>query len=132
MVFIIKRIAFYVFLAASLCVAVWGYFRLKQSKEPKAIVTEHIPANVQCVIETKSTADLITKLTRQNLIWNSLLTEESCLKAQTGIRYLDSLINTHQDVASIIENNSVYWSFINDGKHIEHLVQFKLKEQNET
>lgn len=132
MVFIIKRIVFYIFIAASLCVAVWGYFRLKQSKEPKAAVIEHIPANVLCVIETKSTSDLVSQLTRQNLIWNSLLTEESFMRAQKGIQYLDSLIQAHDDVSSVIDNNSVYWSFIKAGNSIQHVVQFKLKEQNET
>lgn len=131
MVHLLKRIVFYIFLAASVIVAVWAYFRLRESKEPKAIVTEHIPIEVTCLIETKSTHELINQLTRQSLIWNSLLTEESCQKAQNGIRYLDSLITAHEAVANIIDGNAVYWSFMREKNALNHLIQFKLKEQNE-
>lgn len=131
MVHLLKRILFYVFLAASISAAVWAYFRLKESKEPKANVTEHIPADVTCLIETKSTHELINQLTRQSLIWNSLLSEESCQKAQRGIHYLDSLITAHEAIANIIDGNSVYWSFVREKDALNHLIQFKLKEKNE-
>ncbi len=126
-----KQIAFYVFIAASLAIAIWGYFRLRESKEPKAIVSEHIPANALCVIESKSSSELIKQLTHQNLIWNSLLTEQSIKNAQKGIWYLDSLFKTQYEVASVIDGNSLYWSFIKSGNRTEHLIQFKFKEQND-
>jgi len=125
-----KRIAFYVFIAASLVVAIWGYFRLRESKEPTAIVSEHIPASALCVIESKNSIELIKQLTHQNLIWNSLLTEQSIKNAQNGIWYLDSLFKTQYEVANVIDGNSLYWSFIKNGNRTEHLIQFKFKEQN--
>jgi hypothetical protein len=131
MVHLLKRILFYVFLTVSVLAAVWAYFRLKESKEPKSNVTEHIPADVTCLIETKTTHELINQLTRQSLIWNSLLTEESCQKAHNGIKYLDSLITSHEAISNIIEGNSVYWSFMREKNALNHLIQFKLKEQNE-
>lgn len=126
-----KRIAFYVFVAASLAVAIWGYFRLRESKEPTAAVIEHIPASALCVIESKSSAELIKQLTHQNLIWNSLLTEQSIKNAQNGIWYLDSLFKSHYEIANVIDGNSLYWSFIKNGNRTEHLIQFKFKEQND-
>ena len=126
-----KKIAFYLFLATSLAAGVWGYFNLKESKAPSATVTEHISAEALCVIETKNVHDLILQLTRQNLIWNSLLSEEVFSNAQNGIRYLDSLTKAHADISEVIENNAVYWSFIKDGEKTESLIQFKLKEQKD-
>ena len=68
-VFILKKIGFYLFIIASIALAIWGYFRLKESKEPAGLVLEHIPTNAMCVIETKNCSELISQLTRQNLIW---------------------------------------------------------------
>ena len=130
MVYLVKKIAFYVFIVASLVAAVWGYFRLRESKEPNGSVIEHIPANVMCVIETKSCSELVSQLTRQNLIWNALLSNESMLVAQNGIKYLDSLVNTKPEIAEIISDNSLYWSFIKQSASIEHLILFKVKEKS--
>ena len=112
MVYLIKKIAFYFFIAVSLVAAVWGYFRLKESKEPNVSVLEHIPSNAFCVIETKNCSELVSQLTRQNLIWNALLSNESMLVAQNGIRYLDSLVNSKPEIAEVISDNSLYWSFV--------------------
>ncbi len=130
MVYLVKKIAFYVFIAVALIAAVWAYFRLKESKEPNVSVTEHIPANAMCVIETKNCSELISQLTRQNLIWNALLSNETMLVAQNGIGYLDSLVNSKPEIAEIISDNSVYWSFVKQGNNSEHVISFKLKEKN--
>ena len=129
-VFILKKIGFYLFIAASIALAIWGYFRLKESKEPAGLVLEHIPTNAMCVIETKNCSELISQLTRQNLIWNSLLSNASITVAQNGISYLDSLVNSSPDIAEIISGNSIYWTFIKQEKNTEHLILFKLKEKN--
>ena len=127
---ILKKIAFYIFIVASITGAVWGYFRLKDSKEPNVSVLDHIPSNAICVIETKNCSELVSQLTRQNLIWNALLSNESMLVAQNGISYLDSLVNSKPDIASVIANNSVYWSFVKQGNVNEHMILFKVKEKN--
>lgn len=127
----VKRILFYLFITASLVAAVWAYIKLKESKQPKADVTEHISADALCVIQTKSAQELANQLTRQNLIWNSLLSEESIKQAHYGIRYLDSLLTTSDEVSSILENNQFYWSFYKANTSLNHLLQFKLKEQSE-
>lgn len=129
-VLLLRRIGFYVFIAASLVAAIWAYFRLKESKAPNASVLEHIPANAMCVVETKNCSELVSQLTRQNLIWNSLLSNASVQVAQNGIRFLDSLINSSSDITDIISDNSVYWSFIKKEKTTEHLILFKVKETN--
>lgn len=126
----LKRIAFYVFIAASLAAAVWGYFRLRETKEPQSSVLEHIPADAVCVIESNTAHELVSGLTRQNLIWNSLQVDITVAKAQIVIRYLDSLITSHADVSAITAGNPVYISFFKDGKAIQNLIQFKFKEQN--
>lgn len=127
---LLKKIGFYIFIAASVALAIWGYFRLKESKEPRGSVLEHIPANAMCVIETKSCSELISQLTRQNLIWNSLLSNASLTVAQNGISYLDSLVNASPEIAEVISGNSIYWTFIKEVKSTEHLILFKVKEKN--
>lgn len=127
---LLKKIGFYLFIAASVATAIWGYFRLKESKEPKGSVLEHIPVNAMCVIETKSCNELISQLTRQNLIWNSLLSNTSITVAQNGISYLDSLVNSSPEISEIISGNSIYWTFIKGEKSTEHLILFKVKEKN--
>ena len=126
--FLLKKISFYLFIAASIALAIWGYFRLKESKEPNAHVLEHIPANALCVIETKRCSELIAQLTRQNLIWNALLNNASMQVAQNGIRFLDSLVNASPEITEAISGNPIYWSFIKKGTNTEHLILFKVKE----
>ncbi len=128
---VLRKIAFYLFLATSLGVAVWAYFRLRESKAPETSVREHIPGTASAVIETRQTHDLVQQLTRQNLIWNSLLTEEVFANAQKGIQYLDSLTRASEEVSAMLEDNPVYWSFVKEGARHEHLIQFKLKEQKD-
>jgi len=127
---LIKKITFYVFIVASLVAAVWGYFRLKESKAPNISVIEHIPSNSVCVIETKNCSEFVSQLTRQNLIWNALLSNESMQVAQNGIRYLDSLVNSKPEIAEIISDNSLYWAFVKQGNANEHVIAFKVKEKN--
>jgi len=129
-VFILKKIGFYLFIVASMALAIWGYFRLKESKAPIGSVLEHIPGDAMYVIETENCSELISQLTRQNLIWNALLSNSSITIAQNGISYLDSLINSSREIAEIISGNSIYWSFIKQPKSTEHLILFKLKEKN--
>lgn len=126
----LKKIAFYVFIAVSLAAAVWGYFRLRETKEPQSSVLEHIPADAVCVIESNTSHELVSGLTRQNLIWNSLQADAAVAKAQAVIRYLDSLITSHAEISAITAGNPVYISFLKDGKAIQNLIQFKFKEQN--
>jgi len=128
---VLRKIAFYLFLAASLGVAVWAYFRLRESKAPETSVREHIPVTASAVIETRQIHDLVQQLTRQNLIWNSLLTEEAFANAQKGIQYLDSLTRASEEISDMLEDNPVYWSFVKEGAMNEHLIQFKLKEQKD-
>jgi len=128
---IFKKIAFYIFLALSVGAGIWAYFNLKESKAPKTELIEHIPTNATCVIQTEDVHDLILQLTRQNLIWTSLLTEETFSNAQKGIRYLDSLTRTSSCISETLNNNAVYWSFVKEGAKQEHLIQFKLKEQKD-
>lgn len=130
MVDLIKKITFYVFIVASLVAAVWGYFRLKESKAPNISVIEHIPSNSVCVIETKNCSEFVSQLTRQNLIWNALLSNESVQVAQNGIRYLDSLVNSKPEIAKIISDNSLYWAFVKKGNANDHVIAFKVKEKN--
>ena len=130
MVFLVKKIGFYIFIVASVALAIWGYLRLKESKAPDTSVLEHIPANVACVIETKKCSELVSQLTRQNLIWNSLLSNTSMQVAQNGIRFLDSLVNSSPEISDVLSDNSVYWAFIKKEKITEHVILFKVKEKN--
>lgn len=130
MVFLVKKIGFYLFIVLSVAVAILGYMCLKESKEPNASVLEHIPANVACVIETKKCSELVSQLTRQNLIWNSLLSNTSMQVAQNGIRFLDSLVNSSPEISDVLSSNSVYWTFIKKEKTTEHVILFKVKEKN--
>jgi hypothetical protein len=128
---VLRKIIFWVFVIASIGIAIWGYFRLKESKAPKVNVLEHIPGNAMCIIETKNTKELISQLTRQNLIWNSLLSQESMQVTHNGIQYLDSLVNSRPEIAEVLIDNSIYWSFLKAGKTTEHLILFKVKETSE-
>ncbi len=127
----IKKIAFFLFVIGSLILAYFAYNRLKASKEPNVFVMDHIPNTVSCVIETKQAQDLINQLTRQNLIWNVLLSEESVKHAHQGIQFFDSIIKKNTTVADLLNGNSLYWSFVKSGDNTNQLVQFKLKETND-
>ena len=127
---LLKKIGFYVFIVASIGAAIWGYVRLKENKEPKASVLEHITNSAQAVIETKTLSELISQLTRQNLIWNSLKDDVDIANAQNYIQYLDSVCKTNTDISEILTDNSVYLSFIKESNSLQFLLLFKVKEKN--
>lgn len=130
---LLKKIGFYLFIVASIGVAIWGYIRLKENKEPKVSVIEHIPSSASAVIETKNISDLISQLTRQNLIWNSLLNNANIANAKYCIQYLDSISKINSEITDLINNNAVYLCLFKEVNATHSLMLFKLKEKsNET
>ena len=111
----IKKIAFSLFTIGSLIFAYFAYNRLKASKEPNVSVIDHIPNTSSCVIETKQVQDLINQLTRQNLIWNSLLSDDDIKQAHQGMQFFDSIMKKNTSIADLLHGNSLYWSFIKSG-----------------
>ncbi len=128
---ILKKISFYLFLALSLACAIWGYFKLKESKEPNSNVLEHISNKTFCLIETNTYSDLINQLVRQNLIWNSLSEDPLLKKAQDNTAYFDSLVVEHTELKTILENNKLFFSCYNQNSNTNYLIQFKLKEASD-
>lgn len=131
MVHLFKRILFYGFIITALVAAIWGYFRLKQSKEPIEIVEEHISNRAFCIVSSEEASELIGSLTRQNLIWKSLLTEASIQKANRTLIFLDSLFRSNKEVLVAMDGRVIYSSFFKEKERIENLLIFKLKEQND-
>lgn len=128
---ILKKISFYLFLALSLACAIWGYFKLKENKEPNSNVLEHISNKTFCLIETNTYSDLINQLVRQNLIWNSLSEDPHLKKAQDNTAYFDSLVTEHSELKTILENNKLFLSCYNQNSNTNYLIQFKLKEASD-
>ena len=128
---ILKKISFYLFLALSLACAIWGYFKLKESKEPNSNVLEHISNKTFCLIETNTYSDLINQLIRQNLIWNSLSNDLHLKKAQDNTAYFDSLVTEHLELKTILENNKLFLSCHKLNSNINYLIQFKIKEASD-
>ena len=128
---ILKKISFYLFLALSLACAIWGYFKLKESKEPNSNVLEHISNKTFCLIETNTYSDLINQLIRQNLIWNSLSDDPHLKKAQDNTAYFDSLVAEHLELKTILENNKLFLSCHKLNSNINYLIQFKIKEASD-
>lgn len=125
-----KKISFYLFVSISLAFAIWGYFKLKESKEPHSSVLEHISAKTICLIETNNYSDLINQLVRQNLIWNSFSEDPQLKKAEDNITFLDSLIKENKELKSILDHNKLFFSCYQQSSQTSFLIQFKLKEVN--
>jgi hypothetical protein len=128
---ILKKISFYLFLALSLACAIWGYFKLKESKEPNSNVLEHISNKTFCLIETNTYSDLVNQLVRQNLIWNSLSEDPHLKKAKDNTTYFDSLVAEHKELKRILDNNKLFFSCYKKNSNINYLVQFKIKEASD-
>ncbi len=126
----LKKISFYIFIAFALALAVWGYFRLKENKEPAITATEHIPSDAHIVFKTNSVTDFINQFTRQNLIWNSLKKDSMLAISSSSIHFLDSIIKIDADVASVFNNNSFYACFFENVKQTNYLFVLKAKEKS--
>jgi len=126
-----KKIVFYLFLTISLAFAIWGYFKLKESKEPNSNVLEHISNKTFCLIETHTYSDLINQLVRQNLIWNSLSEDAYLKKAKYNTTYFDSLVADHSEFKTILDNTKLFFSCYKQNSNINYLVQFKIKEASD-
>lgn len=127
----LKKITFYVFIIASIAGAIYGYYYLSKSKEPTSEVTEHIPNTASCIIQTSDFSDLVTKLCRQNLIWNALQTSGNSSLIQTSLFEIDSLISINPEVNALINNNKLYWSIYIENTQVEQLILFKIKENTQ-
>ncbi len=128
---LLKKISFYLFIILSLASAIWGYFKLKESKEPNSNVLEHISNKTFCLIETNSYSDLTNQLVRQNLIWNSLTDDSQFKKGQYNSAYFDSLVSEHAELKTILENNKLFLSCYNQNSSTNYLIQFKIKEASD-
>ena len=126
-----KKIVFYLFLSISLAFAIWGYYKLKESKEPNSNVLEHISNKTFCLIETNTYSDLVNQLVRQNLIWNSLSEDRHLKKAKDNTTYFDSLVAEHKELKRILDNNKLFLSCYKQNSNINYLVQFKIKEASD-
>lgn len=126
-----KKIVFYLFLSISLAFAIWGYYKLKESKEPNSNVLEHISNKTFCLLETNTYSDLVNQLVRQNLIWNSLSEDPHLKKAKNNTTYFDSLVAEHKELKRILDNNKLFFSCYKQNSNINYLVQFKIKEASD-
>lgn len=127
---LLKKISFYAFVVISIATAIWGYFKLKENKEPSSSVLEHIPNNAVFIFETKNIANSINQLTRQNLIWSGLVNESMFEETNTLVQYFDSILKLNQNVSEIMTDNAVYISFFKEKESYQNLIQFKCKEKN--
>ena len=128
---LLKKISFYLFIILSLASAIWGYFKLKESKEPNSNVLEHISNKTFCLIETTTYSDLINQLVRQNLIWNNLSQDPFLKTAQNNTTYFDSLVTEHAELKTILDNNKLFLSCYKQNSTTNYLIQFKIKEASD-
>lgn len=127
---ILKKIAFYLFITLSISGAIWGYYKLKESKEPNATVLEHISNKALFLIETNNYSDFINQLIRQNVIWNNLSENSDFKLSEKTVLYFDSLVSENKKFKAILNNNALYFSCYKK-ETLKYLLQFKLKEKNE-
>ena len=123
-----SKILFYVFVSAALLVAGWGYYKLKENKEPTIIVTEHISKSASVIIQTTNVSGFVTQFMRQNLIWNYLKNDTLLKAINKNILYLDSLIALDTDIAELFNDNTLYTCFLNN--NTECLILLKVKQQS--
>ena len=127
----LKKISFYFFIGVSLLIAIWGYFKLIESKEPKSNILEHISDKTFCVIETDSYSELVNQFFRQNIIWNGLSLDSNLNKVKATISYLDSLVVENAELKGILEHNNLFLSCFKQDSTINYLLQFKLKKTSD-
>ena len=124
----VSKIVFYIFILGALLAAGWGYYKLKENKEPTIIVTEHISKSASIIIQTSNVSEFVTQYMRQNLIWNSLKNDTLLKSISNNILFLDSLMALDTDIAELFRDNTLYTCFFND--NTECLILLKAKQQS--
>jgi hypothetical protein len=125
---LLRRILFYLLIAASIGAAVWGYFHLKQSKKPGLKAEEVLPANAVCVFSSSDFSELANKLRHQNLIWNELVNIEDFRHVNNYIRFYDSLIMESENLRSFFRDEKILLAFYRKESTIHYMITFNLKD----
>jgi hypothetical protein len=124
----VKRILFYVLIAAALGGAVWAYFHLKNTKQPSLKAVNVLPDSAICILSGHNFTELANKLGNQNLIWNELVGIKEIASLNKQIQYYDSIIGENDMLNDFFKDHAVYLALYNTEKGLEHLITFNLKD----
>jgi hypothetical protein len=126
-----KKIAFIVLLAAALICGTWGYFYLQELKKPTLKPLHVLPDNCFALIEVKEPKDFIAQLTQGNLMWEEFLKISDVKKFNKTLLLLDSLTSA-DDVKDYFGKEPIFIAYYGDEKKSDAVYSFNLGDVNET
>lgn len=123
-----KSILFYIFVAAALGAAVWGYFYLRQTKKPSLNAVDVLPDKALVVVSAGNYHELINKLTNQNLIWNELINVNEFRSIHNQLQYFDSLKTENEQLKEFFDNRQIWLSVYAVAGQINSVIAFNLRD----
>lgn len=123
-----KSIVFYLFVAAGISAAVYGYFYLKQNKKPAINAIDVLPSNAICVFGSSNFHELANKLSNQSLIWNELINIPEFNNIHTEIQYFDSLISEVEILKEYFTERKINLALYKSNTASGILITFNLKD----
>jgi hypothetical protein len=105
-----RKIIFGVFIAASIVVGIYYFIYVNNLKAPVSEGINAIPPNALIIIESKQSKNVWKKISQSNLMWDELTGTKTFSELNANAKYIDSLLNQNKDVATLLENHSVFVS----------------------
>jgi len=123
--FLLKRIAFVIFIVAALGCATWAYLRLKESKKPKVEAISLLPDSCLVYLSTPDFFELNKRLNSQNLLVDKLKLIKDIDSFCGTLQLVDSLLSDNELLQKEVTDNPVHFALYKD---LGWLVSFNIKQ----
>ncbi len=118
------------FLAASVSLAIAGYFALKQNKRPSQEVLAVLPDSCWAYFATSNINELCVKLNSQNLIFSKWRSISEVNRISHHLHFIDSISKVNEFIGDVLNENKIHVAIY--GKDAEWVLAFKLSELKQT
>lgn len=105
-----RKIIFGTLITAILAVGSYWFFYTKKARTPISAGINAIPSDAAIIFESKQARNIWKKLSQTNIMWEELLDTKTIAKLNSSASSIDSALQLHPDIASLLDDHSVFIS----------------------
>ena len=113
-----QKIVFAIFVVLSLSLALFGYYSLKNIKQPSIKALSLIPDNCDALLKFDNYSEFTNSLRNKNLLWQDLQHLSCFEKLEEHLNYFDSIIAANRILSDLILVNPIYLSIYSKNKFL--------------
>lgn len=106
----LRKIIFGCVVSAILIGGTYWFFHTKEARTPVSEGINAIPIDAAIIFESKQSKNTWKKLSQTNIMWEELLSTQTIAELNRQGTTIDSLLQTAPEIASLLDNHSVFIS----------------------